>query len=73
MAKTPKTSAGKPAGWIGFSKRATDTTPQYSGQPMGKYYGSGVRAKLGKLRDGTAIPGNPVKNSKLKNPPRSVV
>lgn len=75
MEKGPKTKGVKrPAGWLGFSKRATESKPSFQGgQPMGKFYGTGVKAKVGRLRDGTALPGNPVKDSKLKNPPRSVV
>lgn len=72
----PKKAKGssRPAGWIGFTKRVTESKPMYQGgQPMGKFYGTGVRAKLGKLRDGTMLPGNPVKKSKLHTPPRSVV
>ncbi len=37
---------------------------------MGDNYGSGIRNKVGKMREG---PGNyPVKPSKLKSPPRSL-
>jgi hypothetical protein len=39
---------------------------------MGDYYGTGYTAKIGRLRTGTMLPGNPVKKSKLKNPPKSL-
>ena len=38
---------------------------------MGDYYGTGVTAKIGRMRDGTMLPGNPVKKSKLKIPPKA--
>lgn len=39
---------------------------------MGDFYGSGVRAKMGKVRD-LNLPGvNPVKPKALKKPPKSL-
>lgn len=37
---------------------------------MGDYYGTGVRAKIGKMRQGTGM--EEVPPNKLKTPPRSV-
>ena len=78
----PKKAKRKP-GWLGVGSRIMDvgaeptrgdvTTQSVNGQAAGKFYGTGVRAKLGKLRDGTMLPGNPVKKDKLKTPPRSLV
>lgn len=40
---------------------------------MGDYYGTGFRAKIGKIRDTTNPGFNPVSKKLLKSPPRSVV
>jgi hypothetical protein len=39
--------------------------------PMGDYYGTGVRAKIGRMRDGTGMVN--VSKKQLGNPPKSVV
>jgi len=40
---------------------------------MGDYYGTAVKAKIGKMRPGSFSPGgNPVSEKKLKIPPRSL-
>jgi hypothetical protein len=43
-----------------------------SAEPAGTYYGTGVRAKMGKMRTGTGIGEIPVPNLKLKKPPKSL-
>jgi hypothetical protein len=40
---------------------------------MGDYYGTGIRAKLGTIRDSSNVGFIPVSAKKLKSPPRSVV
>jgi hypothetical protein len=40
---------------------------------MGDYYGSGVKAKIGRIRDGYSPGYTPVTKSKLHKPPKSVV
>jgi hypothetical protein len=40
---------------------------------MGDYYGTGSRAKIGKIRDSSSPGFIPVSAKKLKIPPRSVV
>jgi hypothetical protein len=40
-------------------------------QGMGDYYGTGIRAKLGKMRDGMGM--YAVSKTKMKIPPKSVV
>lgn len=42
-----------------------------TGMPMGDFYGSGIKNKIGRVRDNTAGI-NPVAKSKLKKPPRSL-
>jgi len=37
---------------------------------MGDYYGTGIRAKLGRVRDGIGV--NPTPPHKLKTPPKSL-
>lgn len=67
----------RPAGWIGFSKHATDASHEEAkgdanSLAAGKFYGTGVKAKMGKVRTGTGIDSNPVSSEKLKKPPRSL-
>jgi hypothetical protein len=40
---------------------------------MGDYYGTGARAKIGKIRDSSSVGFIPVSAKKLKVPPKSVV
>jgi hypothetical protein len=42
-----------------------------SQQGMGDFYGTGIRAKIGKMRDGMGF--QQVSPEKLKKPPKSVV
>lgn len=37
---------------------------------MGDYYGTGIRAKLGKMRDGMGM--QDITPAKMKNPPKSL-
>jgi len=37
---------------------------------MGDYYGTGIKAKVGKMRDGMGM--KPISQKKMKNPPRSL-
>jgi hypothetical protein len=51
------------------SKQAHTMNTKYG---MGDFYGSGIRAKQGKIRD-MNLPGvNPVQGKKLKKPPKTL-
>ncbi len=38
---------------------------------MGDYYGSGIKSKIGRVRE-DSVGMNPIKKSKLKKPPKSL-
>lgn len=48
--------------------RQAHTSPMIKG--MGDHYGSGIRAKIGRMRDGMGM--KDIDPAKLKTPPRSV-
>lgn len=52
-------------------KSSGDWHVSHTSMGMGDYYGTGVRAKLGKMRDGMGM--KPLSQKKLGTPPRSVV
>lgn len=65
-------------GWLGYSGRIADmgheeTKMDANSLAAGNFYGTGVRAKLGKVRTGAGIDSNPVPPKKLRSPPRSLV
>lgn len=43
-----------------------------SSMGMGDYYGSGIRAKLGSVRDSYTPAVNPVSKTQLKKPPKTL-
>jgi hypothetical protein len=42
----------------------------HSSMGMGDYYGTGIRQKIGRVREGMGM--NPISQKKLKTPPKSV-
>jgi hypothetical protein len=52
-------------------KKVKEAHVSTTGQPMGDYYGTGVKNKIGRMRGDS--PGMiPVPKSKLKKPPKSL-
>lgn len=68
-----KIRKAKQPAFYGSSNKVSTSQDDRSGSPFGTYYGTGVKAKVGRLRSGSNIGGNPVSKTKLKVPPRSVV
>ncbi len=52
------------------SKKLSVAHTPRSPQGLGDYRGTGIRAKLGRIRDGTGM--KEVTPGKMKNPPRSL-
>lgn len=53
------------------SKNAHTAKPNQSGRAMGDYYGTGVKAKVGRMRE-DSLGFNSVPPKKLMKPPRSL-
>ncbi len=53
------------------AKNAHTATPNQSGKAMGDYYGSGIKAKVGRMRE-DQLGFNSVPPKKLMKPPRSL-
>lgn len=53
------------------SRNAHTAKPNQSGRAMGDYYGTGVKAKVGKMRE-DSLGFNSVPPKKLMKPPRSL-
>lgn len=73
--KIPKVK--RTPGWLGYSGRIADASHEEAkgdanSLAAGKFYGTGVRAKMGRMRTGTGIGSNPVSKQKLSKPPRSL-
>lgn len=52
-------------------KSSGDSHVSHTGMGMGDYYGTAVKAKLGRVRDGMGL--NPISKSRIGKPPKSVV
>jgi hypothetical protein len=70
-----KIKKGNQPAFYGSSRRidTSNESPGMNNLAAGDYYGTGVRAKLGKIRTGTGIDANPLSSKKLRKPPKSVV
>lgn len=55
------------------SRAAGDWHVSHTSLGMGDYYGSGIRAKVGKMRDSYSPEITPLSKKGLKTPPKSVV
>lgn len=65
MKKSSQSHVSKP------KKSSGDWHVSHTSLGMGDYYGTGIKAKLGKVIDGVGL--NPISKKKLSKPPKSVV
>lgn len=52
-------------------KPSGDSHVSHTSMGMGDYYGTAIKAKLGKVREGMGL--NPISKTKIGKPPKSVV
>lgn len=51
-------------------KKNVETLTSKTGKPMGDYYGTGIRQKIGRIRDISTV--NPLSPNQLKKPPKKL-